>query len=429
MTALALRPATLFAFIAVAWLAGTATGQPTVPPPPTHLATRGLPAGTRVPLFKRSTASKDFRRTQAHSLSRQARVALTRRDVKTSGQDRFRVTDGLSRSSRLALIDYHGDTEYYGIISLGTPAQSFRVNFDTGSSDLWVPGMMCTSPVCTQRRQFDSDASSTFQEDGRPFEIRYSDGAGATGVLVTDTLTIGGLRIANQTFAVTLTESEDIGYDEYDGMFGLAFPDLSAIEGLRTPLDNIIDQNLVDQPVVSFSLPRKRTNDGSGGHIEFGRIDSTAYVGELTYIPLTRAYYWELGVENIYVDGYSLGTAGQAMMDTGTTLIVVPPYVADLIHDRFPLALKYPDDNAWIVPCRMADIDAILEFQLAGKRYAVPYADLVYATLPADPEFCYSAISEGDDDELWIIGDTFIKNYYMVFDYGSKAIGLAPLKL
>lgn len=82
------------------------------------------------------------------------------------------------------LEDEDEDTLWTGQITIGSPAETFTVDFDTGSSDLWVPTTACKS--CKGKDQYDPSKSSDSKKQKGSFEISYGDGSSAKGTPYTD---------------------------------------------------------------------------------------------------------------------------------------------------------------------------------------------------------------------------------------------------
>ncbi|XP_039472484.1 pepsin A-like [Oreochromis aureus] len=307
---------------------------------------------------------------------------------------------------------------YYGVISIGNPPQSFKVIFDTGSSNLWVPSIYCNSAACNNHVKFDPGRSSTYRQNGSPLSITYGTGS-MTGFLGYDTVTVGGLTVTNQIFGLSQTEAPFMQYMQADGILGLAYPSLSA-SGATPVFDNMMNAGLIDQNLFSVYLS---SNNQRGSVVTFGGVDTNHYSDSITWIPLSNELYWQITVDSVSGNGQVVACNGgcQAIVDTGTSLIVGPQ--GDIDNINYWLGAS-SQNGEYMVSCNNIGQMPDVTFNINGQQFTLPAS--VYIS-PSQNYGCLTGFS-GQGTNLWILGDVFLRQYYSIFNRGQNMVGLAKAR-
>lgn len=88
-----------------------------------------------------------------------------------------------------------GVSLWHGEIAVGNPPQKFTVDFDTGSTDLFLPSPDCTSN-CDGHQRYDPSQSSQSKSLSKDFKLAYADGSSVSGTQYQDTVTLAGLSVS-----------------------------------------------------------------------------------------------------------------------------------------------------------------------------------------------------------------------------------------
>jgi len=322
----------------------------------------------------------------------------------------------------IPLSDY-AEAQFYGPITIGTPPQEFKVIFDTGSSNLWVPSSKCTQISCKLHHRYNAEKSSTYKANGTSFDIMYGSG-NISGHVSNDVVGLSDLKVAGVDFAEVVKESGlAFTLGKFDGILGLAFDTISV--GHATPVwYKLVDQGLVDKKMFSFWLARNTTGM-EGGQLTLGGYDKTLFKGDLKYVPLTQKNYWQIKMDAVNFMYRNLcGDRGcKAIVDSGTSMITGPTNLINMINGQLGCIIS-GSECSWL---KCPDYSTLpnLEFVLNGQSFVLEPKEYIMETGGA----CISALMGMDIAEpvgpLWILGDRFMEKFYTVFDFENSQVGFA----
>nr|XP_020858715.1 renin isoform X2 [Phascolarctos cinereus] len=327
------------------------------------------------------------------------------------------------------------DTQYYGEVNIGSPPQTFRVVFDTGSADFWVPSSRC-DPLYTACRkilaleyqvihnQYDFSKSSTYKDNGTKFSIHYASGR-VKGFLSQDTVTIGGISMTQVFGEVTVLPLMPFGLARFDGILGLGYPARS-MSGILPVFDNMISQGVLKEEV--FSVYYSRNSHLPSGEIVLGGTDPDYYRGTFHYVNTSRPGFWHIQMKGVAIKSNVLlcQDSCTASVDTGASFITGP--TSSMRKLMKTLGVKEEGDQ-YLIECDLAPTLPDISFYFDGKAFTLNSSDYVLQDMKSLDNLCLLTFDNLDipppTGPLWILGATFIRKFYTKFDRHNNRIGFA----
>ncbi|KAJ5545358.1 hypothetical protein N7535_006253 [Penicillium sp. DV-2018c] len=356
------------------------------------------------------------------------------------------VTRDRVRRKRTSTVNQALDNEetlYLCNVTLGTPKQNVRLVLDTGSSDLWCNtpnSSLCESSQdpCSETGTYNPSRSSSFSFVNSDFNITYADGSNAVGEYVTDTLTIGGTTLQDFQFGIGLSSSSA------EGVLGIGYVvnEVQVGRNGESPYANL-PQAMVDKGIIQSNAYSLWLNDldANRGSILFGGVNTKRFHGTLQTVPIQKVG----GVHSEFIIAlteFAITRSSKTksfspssipagvLLDSGSSLTYLPDTLVQEIYDDLG-AVFDPESGTGYIECSLAGKGITLSFTFSSATIDVDIGEM---TIDVGGLFfrngqraCIFGISPAGGSTA-VLGDTFLRSAYVVYDLANNEISLANTK-
>ncbi|KAI6256198.1 hypothetical protein MCOR07_005478 [Pyricularia oryzae] len=320
-------------------------------------------------------------------------------------------------------------------LSIGTPGQQVKVAIDTGSDELWV-NPNCTAVKSQDQRaeciadgQYNPGQSSTSQVSTTSNNIPYGKGdVNITYYKDSISMSNSSISLSNVIFGVA-TSSKDLN----EGIMGLGYGD-----GVNLRYNNMVDSLFLQNVTKSraFSVALGSAEASNSGVISFGGVDTKKFSGKLGQMPILgpqgkeeiRRYWVPMDSIAMSKNGgnktYSGGNI-PIVIDSGSTLSYLPSSVVTAMA-MDANALWNSEGGVYFVKCDKMPADASFDFSFnnGSFRISVPWRNFFWNT--GGNTCVLGAVPIKSGSVTALLGDSFMRSVYTVFDQTSNMVFMAP---
>jgi hypothetical protein len=352
-----------------------------------------------------------------------------------------------------------GNQEFLAQVRIGNPPQGksailamthtvdLRLDLDTGSSDFWVFSTLLKSAELAKAKEkhavFDHALSRTwhwpsrhwggasnplsFRREKLDWDLEYGDGSSAAGIVGFDDVEMGNIKITQQAVQLAKTfRGRQFREGTADGVLGLAFGHLNSVtpEPVRTPLESMIELNLLPEHLFTVSLGREC-------FFSFGFIDEATRAGrDIHWVDVdSRGGFWNFSSRVARVGNKILSRrGGAAIADTGSSIILTHPHIVWMIYKQIEGAVYDSRQPGWVYPKHAKvpeiafsvgnDERCMIVINERNMHHSDLGQDMYFGAIQENPAY------ENGGLQFDIFGTPFFRQVYAIFDVKGCKFGV-----